>query len=367
MAVTKIWPIKDSLKRVVGYAKNPEKTEYQDIKNKFTDLASALRYAADPEKTGKETVFLVTGIHCSEKDPVQDMSLIKRHFGKTGGNVAYHAYQSFRPGEVTPEQCHEIGVRLAKELWGDRFQVLVATHLNCHHLHNHFVINSVSYADGKKFDCNKRTYAAFRKKSDELCREFDLSVVEKPEQKTPRAIHRAIQEGRDTRYSLMQDAIQDSLRYASSWEDFCHDLYDEGYEFEPNFDREHALIRRRGEEKWTRLDHTGYDLDGIEDRIAENDSRGFPCYEDRYEIFRAKNPDIVSKDPLADVEHAFRELSPVLVILAFLLMITTGRDPFRIFKRLLEKEKDLLVPVTPEMRETRTYLVPVSRQAELMV
>ena len=77
MAVTKIWPIKDSLKRVVGYAKNPEKTEYQDIKNKFTDLASALRYAADPEKTGQETVFLVTGIHCSEKDPVQDMSLIK--------------------------------------------------------------------------------------------------------------------------------------------------------------------------------------------------------------------------------------------------------------------------------------------------
>ena len=64
--------------------------------------------------------------------------------------VALHAYQSFREGEVTPEQCHEIGVALARKVWGRRFQVLVATHMNTDNLHNHFVINSVSYVDGKK-------------------------------------------------------------------------------------------------------------------------------------------------------------------------------------------------------------------------
>ena len=71
-------------------------------------------------------------------------------FGKTDDVVALHAYQSFREGEVTPEQCHEIGVALARKVWGKRFQVLVATHMNTDNLHNHFVINSVSYVDGKK-------------------------------------------------------------------------------------------------------------------------------------------------------------------------------------------------------------------------
>ncbi len=150
MAVTKIWAIKDSLSRVVGYAENPDKTEYRDVQIQYSDLTSALRYASNPEKTGNEKAYLVTALHCESDDPAKDMLSVQRRFGKTGGNVAYHAYQSFKPGEITPEQCHRIGVELAKRLWGDRFQVLVATHMNCHHLHNHFVINSVSYRDGKK-------------------------------------------------------------------------------------------------------------------------------------------------------------------------------------------------------------------------
>ena len=144
MAVTKIWPIKDSLSRVVGYAENPDKTEYKDVRLRYSDLTSALRYAANPEKTGDEKLYLVTSLNCSG-NAADDMLSVQQHFGKTGGNVAYHAYQSFKPGEVTPELCHKIGVELAKTIWGDRFQVLVATHMNCHHLHNHFVINSVSF------------------------------------------------------------------------------------------------------------------------------------------------------------------------------------------------------------------------------
>ena len=72
------------------------------------------------------------------------MRAVQERFGKTDGVVALHAYQSFREGEVTPEQCHEIGVALARKVWGKRFQVLVATHMNTDNLHNHFVINSVS-------------------------------------------------------------------------------------------------------------------------------------------------------------------------------------------------------------------------------
>lgn len=69
--------------------------------------------------------------------------------GKTDRILAFHGEQSFKEGEVTPELAHEIGVRLANEMWGDRFQVVVTTHLNTDHIHNHFVLNSVSFKDGK--------------------------------------------------------------------------------------------------------------------------------------------------------------------------------------------------------------------------
>lgn len=93
----------------------------------------------------------------------------------------FHALQSFCEGEVTPEQAHKIGVQLAEELWGDRFQVVVTTHLNTKHLHNHFVLNSVSFVDGKKYYDNNETYGLMRTTSDNLCREYGLKVLkEKP-------------------------------------------------------------------------------------------------------------------------------------------------------------------------------------------
>ena len=92
----------------------------------------------------------------------------QERLGKTDGVVALHAYQSFREGEVTPEQCHEISVALARKVWGKRFQVLVATHMNTDNLHNHFVINSVSYVDGKKYEQRRSQYTEFRAASDKL-------------------------------------------------------------------------------------------------------------------------------------------------------------------------------------------------------
>ena len=111
---------------------------------------------------------------------------VQVRFGKTGGNVAYHAYQSFKTGEITPELCHRLGVELARQMWGDGYQVLVATHFNTGTYHNHFVVNSVGLWDGKKFDCNKRAYYRFRELSDKLCAEHCLTVIEKPQNRTPR-------------------------------------------------------------------------------------------------------------------------------------------------------------------------------------
>ena len=147
MAVTKIWPVKGRLDAVIRYAGNEEKTRLSDLTCLSAgkdDLGDVLQYAANDTKTTRKSQLFVSGVNCVPEIARQQMELTKQQFGKTGGTVAFHAYQSFRPGEVTPEQCHAIGVELAKRVWGDRFQVLVATHLNTDCCHNHFVINSVS-------------------------------------------------------------------------------------------------------------------------------------------------------------------------------------------------------------------------------
>ena len=211
MAVTKIWTIKDSLQRVLDYAANPNKTEYDA-------LAQTLHYAENDAKTKlNESAQLVTGIHCRADHAWEDMRAVQERFGKTDGVVALHAYQSFREGEVTPEQCHEIGVALARKVWGRRFQVLVATHMNTDNLHNHFVINSVSYVDGKKYEQRRSRYAEFRAASDKLCWEYGLSVVEQPKTKEP------------ARYARMREAIDQACEGASTAEDFHRALYRKGY------------------------------------------------------------------------------------------------------------------------------------------
>lgn len=106
MAVTKIWNIKDSIARVVDYAMNPEKTTCDTILQH--DLSQVLNYAENADKT--DHFCYVTGINCIPETAAEQMTMTKKRFGKEGGNVAFHAYQSFRPGEVTADQCHQIGV-----------------------------------------------------------------------------------------------------------------------------------------------------------------------------------------------------------------------------------------------------------------
>lgn len=248
MAITKIWSIKDNFKRLCAYAFNPEKTEMSD------DLWALLHYTANRKKTRyDEKLAFVSGVHCSDDHPYEDMMTVKNHFRKTGGNLAYHAYQSFKPGEVTPQECHEIGVQLARQLWGSRFQVLVCTHMDKHHLHNHFVINSVSYVDGKKFDCSERTYYQMRSISDDLCRRHDLSVIKNPKGHTPRTIYFAEKRGEPTRYNLMREAIDKAAAMSKTWKEFTAALLKMGYVLDDDPAHKYPTIRSVHSKKATRL------------------------------------------------------------------------------------------------------------------
>lgn len=157
MATTSIWRVKGWLGKVVIYVENPDKTtnpkfytEEDMTERDGRELSDVIRYAVNSEKTQQAenedcTVVhrFVSGINCSPATARDEMLAVKKRFGKENGTVAYHGYQSFAPGEVTPETAHEIGMKLAARLWGDRYQVIVATHLDKeNHLHNHFVLNA---------------------------------------------------------------------------------------------------------------------------------------------------------------------------------------------------------------------------------
>jgi len=266
MATTKIWPIRDNLKRVVDYATNPEKSQSQD-------LMQALHYAASPDKTvGHERACFVTGVNCHAETAFNEMHAVKAHFGKTDGNVAYHCYQSFLPGEVTPELCHKIGVKLSKQLWGDKYQVLIATHLDREHLHNHLVINSVSFVDGRKFNDNYRAYYAMRETSDALCQAHSLSVIKNPKGKTPRSIYFAEKNGEPTRYNLMREAIDKAASMSFTMTQFTSALRKQGYVLEVNPKHKYPTIRSVNSKKPVRLYRLGeaYLPEQIRQRILSN-------------------------------------------------------------------------------------------------
>ena len=174
MAITKIWAVKDDLNRVLNYIKNENKT-----KQEMSDgLKEVLTYTTQGYKTNEKEY--ITGINCDPKTALTQMMNTKLSYNKMDGRFAFHAVQSFKPGELTPDECHKLGIQLAKQMWGNRFEIVVSTHLDKKHLHNHFVVNSVSWVDGKKYDNKKADIDHFREINDAICKEHGLNVIDKP-------------------------------------------------------------------------------------------------------------------------------------------------------------------------------------------
>lgn len=274
MATTKIWAVRDNLKRVLGYAENHLKTANPNVytAKELKDLHNVLSYAVNNKKTAKQ--FYVSGVNCIGKIAYQQMSATKQRFGKTGGNLAYHAYQSFAPDELTPEYCHKVGVELAERLWGDKYEVLVTTHLNTHCVHNHFVINSVSFVDGLKIDNGYCLYFnGLRKESDRICREHELSVIDKPRRsRGNRWIQQAEQRGEPTLYNIVKSDIDTAIHMSMTERQFFQKMRDLGYSFNFSDTRKYPTIRAPGQKHNIRLKTLGEDYtpDIINRRILEN-------------------------------------------------------------------------------------------------
>lgn len=208
----------------MDYVNNDDKTDSKI----YDDLHNELEYISNDSKT--EEKLYVSGINCSVENAYNEMNDTKRFFNKKDGIIAWHSFQSFKEGEVTPELAHEIGVKLAQNIWGDRFQVLVATHLNTNHIHNHFIINSVSFVDGKKYYANRQTYAELRKENDRICKENGLSYLD--EKKTRKGIEYKYYQKEEymNYYKQTKLDIDECISHSNNYDDFIYKLKNKNYD-----------------------------------------------------------------------------------------------------------------------------------------
>ncbi len=272
------------LDHLIDYVANTEKTTNPD----YGDLQAVLEYAGDDAKT--EQKYFVSGLGCQPETAYNAMRASLALNNKALRVLAYHAYQSFAEGEVSAETAHEIGVKLAQELWGEKFQVLVATHLNTGKFHNHFVLCSTSFIDGKRFHACKESYRQMREVSDRLCREYELSVVEQPQYGRARhhAEAQAEHEGRPTWRGIIKAEIDEAISQSMTIDHFTGNLKRRGYVVKLGKD---ISVRPPGKERFFRLERNfgeGYSRQGLMHQMVRQGRPKFPEPEPQRRIAKMK-------------------------------------------------------------------------------
>lgn len=268
MGYTKIKAVKNHLARCLDYTSNPVKTE------RFSeeDLSRLLDYTQNQDKT--EHQLYVTGFNCDPANACDTMNATRKRWGKDGeGHVlAYHLIQSFKPGEITPHQAHEIGCEFVRRFLAERYEVTVSTHLDKSHLHNHIVFNSVAFVDGKMFRNQFRDYyRGIRQISDDLCRENQLKVIAPKGHGKNYAEWAAEKAGRPTVRGTIKADVDRALERAVNWSTFVLTLNQMGYEVAYGRNIKYAKLRPKGSPRAIRFKSLGpgYSEQELRERLEQ--------------------------------------------------------------------------------------------------
>ena len=268
MATTGFWPVRGRLKEVIDYANNPDKTTAKEYLDE--DLYTAIRYVENDDKT--DQTMYVSGINCSKYNAYNEMIAVKHRFGERGKNIAYHGYQSFAIGEVTPEEAHDIGKETARKMWGAKYQVVVTTHLNTDNIHNHFVVNSVSFKTGKKFRNGIGDRLELRKISDAICAERNKSVIQGNKFYSNKKAYWVEKSGKLTHRDMIRKDVDEALSQCGSFKEIEYYLKTLGYRFERDFYYDHPSVYAEGWKRAVRISSLGeqYSKERIRERCREN-------------------------------------------------------------------------------------------------
>lgn len=264
MAVIKAFAVRKQLKKTVNYITDSEKTD--------SDLARKIDYALNLEKTSSEQFLYESVINLPDVATAYErMQATKERFGKTGGVLGYHIIQSFKPGEITADQCHELGRKLASEMFGAGYEIVIGTHLNKEHLHNHIVLNSVSFIDGKKLRFNKQSYRELQEISDQLCRKYGLSVIESKAHGKSYKEWLNEKEGKPTIRGQIRTDIDQAIKESFNYGIFIANLEKRGYLIKDNPSRAYTALKPPFGTRFIRLNSLGEDY--TKEKIIERLSR----------------------------------------------------------------------------------------------
>ena len=235
---------------------------------------AALRYVSNGKKTDER--MYVSGINCNAKRAYERMTATKKRFGKTGGNVAYHGCQSFQTGEATPEEAHKIGMETARRMRGNEYEVVVTTHLNTDNVHNHFVVNSISFQTGRKFENHISDHYRLQEISDAVCLEHEKSILKDTEfYGGSRKEYWRKQNGGLSHREILKADIDAALAQSASFKAFEIRLKDMGYEICRDENSTHYSVKGAGWQRAVRLDRLGkgYTPEAIRARLLDNQRR----------------------------------------------------------------------------------------------
>ena len=271
MAVTSIWPIKGRVDDVILYAIDPAKTieSNPEMTARLHAIEDVIEYAQDEMKT--EQHLYVSGINCNRSNAAEWFKHDLQRYKNEGDRVCYHAYQSFAAGEVDAHTANKVGKKLAENLWGSTYRVLIATHCNTGHFHNHYIICAAPMLDGRKFRNSHEDYQKMREESDRLCREYGLSVIEEPQGRGKNyGEWLAEKEGRPTLRGTIREAIDEAIRASVNINQFLDYLDEMGFIIDQS--GKYAKIKHVGNERFVRFRSLGdgYSIDDIYKRIARN-------------------------------------------------------------------------------------------------
>ena len=246
MAVTKIKPVKSTLKKALDYIQNPDKTDGKMLVSSF---------GCSPETADIEFAFTIA-------------QALDR-----GNNLAHHLIQSFEPGEVDYQKAHEIGKQLADAVTKGQYEYVLTTHIDKGHVHNHIIFCAVNFVDHHKYNSNKRSYYGIRNMSDRLCRENGLSVVVPQKGGKGKSYAEYLAEKTGTSWKgKLKIAVDGLIPQVSSFEELLSRLQGLGYEIKPG---KYVSCRAPGQERFTRLKTLGADYteEAIRERIEGRRTR----------------------------------------------------------------------------------------------
>ena len=253
MATTSLWPVRSGLKYLVDYVSNEEKT---------VGIDKTLDYISNEKKTMNKQY--VTCINCNFANPYESMVNTKKQFNDKKEILAFHGYQSFDAGEVNAQKAHDIGVTLANRLWGNRFEVVVTTHLNTEHIHNHFLLNSTSFLDGRRYCNTNEDIRKMRETNDAICLENGLSIIENPDWEHNYFSKKKFRE-------MIKRVIDEAILSSRTYKEFELELFTQGYRL--NGFEDSLSIQHPDSKTPIRVKKLGnnYTYDQINERILNHD------------------------------------------------------------------------------------------------